>query len=80
MSSDKIEPIIEEGDLAAIKAGAPDFIAINYYSTATIAESKGDASDVSPRAGDQQIMLSEEGVYRAAENSHVGKTRYGWSY
>jgi len=74
----QIEPIIEEGDLAAIKAGAPDFIAINYYSTATIAESKGDASDVSPRAGDQQIMLGEEGVYRAAENSHVGKTRYGW--
>ena len=74
----QIEPIIEEGDLAAIKSGAPDFIAINYYSTATIAESKGDASDVSPRAGDQQIMLGEEGVYRAAENSHVGKTRYGW--
>ncbi|MCM3544404.1 glycoside hydrolase family 1 protein [Priestia megaterium] len=74
----QIEPIIEEGDLADIKAGSPDFIAINYYSTATIAESKGDASDVSPRAGDQQIMLGEEGVYRAAENSYVGKTRYGW--
>lgn len=74
----QIEPIIEEGDLADIKAGSPDFIAINYYSTATIAESKGDASDVSPRAGDQQIMLGEEGVYRAAENSYVGKTKYGW--
>ncbi|MCZ8494463.1 glycoside hydrolase family 1 protein [Priestia megaterium] len=74
----QIEPIIEEGDLADIKAGSPDFIAINYYSTATIAESKGDASDVSPRAGDQQIMLGEEGVYRAGENSYVGKTKYGW--
>ncbi|MEH7359607.1 glycoside hydrolase family 1 protein [Priestia megaterium] len=74
----QIEPIIEEGDLADIKAGSPDFIAINYYSTVTIAESKGDASDVSPRAGDQQIMLGEEGVYRAAENSYVGKTKYGW--
>lgn len=51
---------------------------MNYYSTATIAASHGDASDVSARAGDQQIMLGEQGVYRAAENPYVGKTKYGW--
>lgn len=28
----------------------PDFVAINYYSTATISESKGDSSDISARA------------------------------
>lgn len=33
---------------------------------------------MSARAGDQQIMLGEPGVYRAAENPFVGKTRYGW--
>ena len=53
-------------------------MAMNYYSTATIAASRGDASDVSARAGDQQIMLGEEGVYRAAENPYVAKTKYGW--
>lgn len=72
------QPEILEGDLEAIGKGHPDFIAINYYSTATISESTGDASDVSPRAGDQQIMLGEPGVYRAEENAYVDKTKYGW--
>lgn len=73
-----IAPEILPGDAEILKGANPDFIAINYYSTATIAESKNDASDVSARAGDQQIMLGEQGVYRAAENPFVGKTAYGW--
>ncbi|MBO1304901.1 glycoside hydrolase family 1 protein [Enterococcus sp. 669A] len=73
-----IYPKIEAGDFECLAAGKPDFIAINYYSTATIAASKNDGSDVSARAGDQQIMLGEEGVYRAAENPYVDKTPYGW--
>lgn len=73
-----LTPTILEGDMDIMKSGNPDFIAMNYYSTATIAESKGDASDVSPRAGDQQIMLGEPGVYRAAENPYVDKSKYGW--
>ena len=73
-----LEPEILEGDMEVLRSGNPDFIAINYYSTATIAASKGDSSDISARAGDQQIMLGEQGVYRAAENPYVGKTKYGW--
>lgn len=74
----ELTPIILEGDMDILKSGNPDFVAMNYYSTATIAESKGDSSDVSPRAGDQQIMLGEPGVYRAAENPYVDKSKYGW--
>lgn len=73
-----LEPTILEGDMEVLKLGNPDFVAMNYYSTVTIAESRGDASDVSARAGDQQIMLGEPGVYRAAENPYVSKTKYGW--
>lgn len=73
-----LAPLIEEGDMDILKDTKPDLIAINYYSTATISESKNDGNDVSARAGDQQIMLGEEGVYRAAENPYVGKTEYGW--
>ncbi|NFN93387.1 glycoside hydrolase family 1 protein [Clostridium botulinum] len=73
-----LEPIIDDGDMDIMKNAKPDFIAINYYSTATIAASKGDTSDISARAGDQQIMLGEQGVYRAAENPYVDKTKYGW--
>ncbi|MDU7242174.1 glycoside hydrolase family 1 protein [Clostridium sp.] len=74
----ELEPIISEGDMKVMEEGKPDFIAMNYYSTATIAQSKGDSSDVSARAGDQQIMLGEQGVYRAAENPYVSKSKYGW--
>lgn len=73
-----IEPEVLDGDKEILKDARPDFIAMNYYSTATIAASRGDASDVAARAGDQQIMLGEQGVYRPAENPYVGKTRYGW--
>ncbi len=73
-----LTPEIQPDDWDMLAGAKPDFIAMNYYSTATIAASRGDASDVSARAGDQQIMLGEEGVYRAAENPYVGKTQYGW--
>lgn len=74
----KLAPAVEEEDREILTGANPDFIAMNYYSTATIAASRGDASDVSARAGDQQIMLGEKGVYRAAENPFVSKTKYGW--
>lgn len=73
-----LTPEVAPGDWEALAGANPDFIARNYYSTATIAASRGDSSDVSARAGDQQIMLGEEGVYRAAENPFVSKTKYGW--
>ena len=62
----ELAPEIKEGDKECLAGARPDFMAMNYYSTATIAASRGDASDVLARAGDQQIMLGEEGVYRAA--------------
>ncbi len=74
----ELAPEIKEGDKECLAGARPDFMAMNYYSTATIAASRGDASDVSARAGDQQIMLGEEGVYRAAQNPYVAKTKYGW--
>ena len=78
MKDRKMAPEVTDGDREILKNAKPDFIAMNYYSTATIAASRGDASDVAARAGDQQIMLGEQGVYRPAENEYVGKTQYGW--
>ena len=73
-----IMPEILAGDEEILKDAKPDFIAMNYYSTATIGASKNDGLDVAARAGDQQIMLGEEGVYRPAENPYVDKSPYGW--
>lgn len=73
------EPEFEEGDAEILKAGAkPDFISINYYATMTVAAARNDGNDVTFREGDQQIMYGEEGVYRAAVNTHLNKTQYSW--
>ena len=78
MKDRDLTPDVADGDREILENAKPDFIAMNYYSTATIAASRGDASDVAARAGDEQIMLGEQGVYRPAENEYVGKTQYGW--
>ena len=63
-------PTIEEGDMEVIEKAKPDYLGVNYYATATVAAAKND--------GDQQIMLGEEGVYRAAQNNYLEQTEFGW--
>ena len=69
-------PTIEEGDMEVIEKAKPDYLGVNYYATA--AEAKNDGTDCQPRNGDQQIMLGEEGVYRAAQNNYLEQTEFGW--
>ena len=71
-------PTIEEGDMEVIEKAKPDYLGVNYYATATVAEAKNDGTDCQPRNGDQQIMLGEEGVYRAAQNNYLEQTEFGW--
>ncbi|WP_434654776.1 glycoside hydrolase family 1 protein [Thermoanaerobacterium thermosaccharolyticum] len=70
-------PVIQEGDMEILKSGKPDFIAFNYYSTSTVAESKNDPSDKNS-TGDQQIAIGEQGVYRGVSNPYLEKTEFGW--
>lgn len=71
-------PQIEEGDMELLAAAKADFIGVNYYATATVSASKNDGTDCQPRNGDQQVMLGEEGVYRAATNPNLEETEFGW--
>jgi 6-phospho-beta-glucosidase len=73
-----LQPEFAPGDTETLKEAAPNFLSINYYATATVAASRGDASDVQARNGDQQIMLGEQGVYRPAENPYLEKTKFHW--
>lgn len=70
-------PVIQEGDMEILKSGKPDFIAFNYYSTSTVAESKNDSSNKNS-TGDQQIAIGEPGVYRGVSNPYLEKTQFGW--
>lgn len=71
-------PQIEEGDMELLASAKADFIGVNYYATATVSASKNDGTDCQPRNGDQQVMLGEEGVYRAAQNPNLEETEFGW--
>lgn len=53
----------------------PDFITMNYYSTATIGVSRGDGTDVAAGAGDQQIMLDEQRMYKNEKKTHEKNMR-----
>ena len=71
-------PIMEDGDLELLAAAKPDYLGLNYYATATVSAAKNDGTDRQPRNGDQQVMIGEEGVYRAAVNPYLKQTKYGW--
>lgn len=71
-------PVMEEGDLELLAAARPDYLGVNYYATATVSASLNDGFDCQPRNGDQQVMIGEEGVYRAAVNEHLEQTEFGW--
>lgn len=71
-------PVFEKGDAELLAAAKPDYLGVNYYATATVAAPKNDGTDRAARAGDQQVMLGEEGVYRSGANDHLTATEYGW--
>lgn len=71
-------PEMEDGDEEILQLGKADFLGINYYATATVSASKNDGTDCQPRNGDQQVMIGEEGVYRAAMNPYLKVTEFGW--
>lgn len=72
------QPEIQEGDMELLQSARPDFMGVNYYATATVSAPKNDGHDRAPRNGDQQVMVGEEGVYRAEENDYLPSTEFGW--
>ncbi|WP_103064205.1 glycoside hydrolase family 1 protein [Actinomyces qiguomingii] len=72
------EPKIQEGDMETLAAARPDFLAFNYYTTATVAAPTGDASDESTRPGDQQMTRGEIGLYKGVDNPNLPRNAFGW--
>ncbi len=72
------EPEILDGDLELLASAKPDFLAFNYYSTQTAGASRGDASDIQIRGGDQQVVRGEVGLYRAEKNPYLPVNAFGW--
>ena len=70
-------PDIVDGDMDIMKSGKPDFIAFNYYSTATV-EADLSANDEEASSRDQQTAGDEPGVYKAYKNTNLPTTQFGW--
>lgn len=73
-----LAPDIANDDMEILKKGRADYLGLNYYATATVSAPKNDGTDCAPRNGDQQVMVGEEGVYRAAKNPYLAETPFGW--
>ena len=72
------EPDVADCDAEVLAAAKPDVIAFNYYSTQTVGASRGDASDLASRDGDQQLVRGEIGLYRAVKNEFLPTNAFGW--
>lgn len=69
----KIE--ITDEEMEILREGKPDFIAFNYYNTATIeAYSESEAAT----QGDQQIALGDPGYFKGVANEFLPFTDFGW--
>lgn len=65
------------GDEDALKNAHPDFIAFNYYNTATVAADDGSVPE-DMFGGDQQSGGGVAGMYRTVPNPNLPKTEFGW--
>ncbi|MCQ2012003.1 glycoside hydrolase family 1 protein [Clostridium butyricum] len=72
-----IEPTIEDGDMEALRSGHPDFIAFNYYNTATVEAFPGEITN-ERSGGDQQSGHGEQGMFKGVSNPNLQKTEFGW--
>ncbi|MCI1966770.1 MAG: glycoside hydrolase family 1 protein [Oscillospiraceae bacterium] len=75
MEKKKITPHIQPGDMEILQGASPDFLAFNYYCTATVSGNKAERGD---QGGDQQIAVGEPGFYSGENNKYLEKTEFGW--
>ena len=72
---DALPSNIEAGDMAIMRAAKPDFIAFNYYSTATVKLPDADAGSTK---GDQQRGATIAGFSQAVPNDNLPRTEFNW--
>jgi 6-phospho-beta-glucosidase len=75
-----LTPTLEPGDLDALAAAHPDFLAFNYYATHTVEAPPADDDPAAQggRGGDQQIAFGDPGFYQPVDNPHLPKNAFGW--
>ena len=70
-------PDILPGDMDIMKSAHPDFIAFNYYGTATVEASDGTEKDLGDRPGIGD-RVGVPGQYALTKNGNLPLTQFGW--
>jgi len=78
MEEKGITPEIKDGDLEILKAGNPDFIAFNFYTSESVEGDFDGENSKSNFTGDQQVVDNEPGFYRRHQNENLETTDFGW--
>lgn len=74
-----IEPIITAEDKNLIESEKPDFIAFNYYTSATI-EFPDENTDGTDGISDQQSEdILDKGFFKGFTNPYLQKNQFGWT-
>lgn len=76
MEKEGITPDILDGDMSDLEDAKPDFIAFNYYATATVSD--GSRLGEKNPEGDQQIAVGIPGYFMGDTNGYLEKTEFGW--
>ena len=77
-------PEMQDGDMEVMRAAKPDFIAFNYYNTATVEADAamlglgGEQAAETGKKADQQSGLDIPGVFKGTANGFTPKTEFGW--
>ena len=71
-------PEIAEGDMEIMKDAKPDFLAFNYYNTATVEMDDGKKERQDDGKADQQSGMFEPGAFSGCENPYTPKSEFGW--
>lgn len=75
LEKEGLAPEILAGDMDDLQGANPDFIAFNYYNTATVSDGTKSAGS---QEGDQQVATDIPGYFAGAANEFLGKTEFGW--
>ncbi len=73
-------PTITEQEMAILRQGKPDFIAFNYYASATVGADlpHSDGEETGAKLPDQQMAGIDTSVYVGVENRWLKKNQFNW--
>lgn len=69
-------PTVNDDEMELLRQGRPDFIAFNYYASATVGADRGAPAD--DNAVDKQLPGIDRSVYVGVDNPHLPRNQFNW--